>query len=447
MSQDGIIDLTGESSSPAPLASNGPMHTLPTQERSNAIIDLSEPPEAVGSRPDAGSSERAGPSVHTRSTTPIETPVSVTGSLAHVPPVEQHAVATPHSSTATIEISDGSNTSPSAPVTEDTVADEQVLLMLVGLVGAGKSTFADALEREFPLFRRCCQDEMGDRRAVENAARRTLQEGHSVCIDRTNLDRTQRSHWLNIAHEQNVPVRIVFFDTPYNVCAERLQRRRNHPTLHDAQTAISVLRRFAGSFEPPHPSEGHDSLLRLTPSDHASSDYSRDDIIQVLRRARDASAELDPRQRPITNFFRGGGSGRGGHAYSGGSGTYRGRGTGEYRGNAYSGRGRGGGAYPANRARGTYPYSGSAPGSWRSRASSGYGNRGGWAGRGVPLSSPHGSGGGGSSAHDPAYSGGQGSYRTRGGDSGRGGRAGAAAGSGRGAWRGAGTTADPLELD
>ncbi|VDC06508.1 unnamed protein product [Peniophora sp. CBMAI 1063] len=382
MSQNSIIDLTGESYPPAPVIPVGLMRSASTGERSSSATDLSEETDIHDTRSDAEPYERPAGSTDW-STAPVETPVSVAGSLNHAPPAEQHAVATPQLDATTIAIADGSHTSHTA--TEDAVADEQVLLMLVGLVGAGKSTFADALEREFPLFRRCCQDEMGDRRAVENAARRTLQEGHSVCIDRTNLDRTQRSHWLNIAHEQNVPVRIIFFDTPYNVCAERLQHRRNHPTLHDAQTAISVLRRFSSSFEPPHPSERHQSLLRLTPADHASVDYSRDDIIQVLRRARDASAELDPRQQPITNFFRGGGTGRGGYnAY--GSGSHSARGTGDYRGNTYGygygGRGRGH-AYPASRARGTYPYSGPTPGSWRSRASAGYGNRGDRGGRGA----------------------------------------------------------------
>lgn len=39
-----------------------------------------------------------------------------------------------------------------------------------------------------PRFRRCNQDELGDRRSVEALARRSLREGLSVCIDRTNFD-------------------------------------------------------------------------------------------------------------------------------------------------------------------------------------------------------------------------------------------------------------------
>ena len=133
MSQDGIIDLTRESSLPA-LASDGSMCAVSTGERSTTVIDLSELPDNAGARSESGPSKTAGPSVWL--TTPIEAPVSVTGSLDHVPPIEQHAVTKPHMSTPTIEIDDDIDTPHTAA--EDVVVDEQVLLMLVGLVGAGK---------------------------------------------------------------------------------------------------------------------------------------------------------------------------------------------------------------------------------------------------------------------------------------------------------------------
>jgi len=51
-----------------------------------------------------------------------------------------------------------------------------------------QSTFAQALEEHYPQFRRCNQDDLGDRRSVEQLARRSLSEGKSVCIDRTNFN-------------------------------------------------------------------------------------------------------------------------------------------------------------------------------------------------------------------------------------------------------------------
>jgi predicted kinase len=104
---------------------------------------------------------------------------------------------------------------------------ERVMIILVGLIGSGKSTFAQALEHHLPgQFRRCNQDDLGKRTLVEGLARRTLREGISPCIDRTNFDAAQRSHWVNIAKEfPETPVWIIVFDTPKDVCATRLRKR------------------------------------------------------------------------------------------------------------------------------------------------------------------------------------------------------------------------------
>ncbi|KAI0044531.1 hypothetical protein FA95DRAFT_253892 [Auriscalpium vulgare] len=181
---------------------------------------------------------------------------------------------------------------PVAPSDPDALAlgHAQIVLILVGLVASGKSSFASALERHYPQFRRCCQDELGDRRAVEGAARAALREGLSVCVDRTNIDATQRAHWINIAHEfPGVPAWILLFDTPYNVCAERLQLRHDHPTIRDAAAGLRILARFASEVAPPAPSEGHERLLALAPAQlPPAGAYSRADVRAVLHRVRDA---------------------------------------------------------------------------------------------------------------------------------------------------------------
>lgn len=51
-----------------------------------------------------------------------------------------------------------------------------------------QSSFAQALETHYPQFRRCNQDDLGNRAQVERLARQSLREGLSVCIDRTNFD-------------------------------------------------------------------------------------------------------------------------------------------------------------------------------------------------------------------------------------------------------------------
>ena len=80
-------------------------------------------------------------------------------------------------------------------------ATMQQLVVLCGLVGSGKSTFARAVEQHDPNWTRCNQDELGRRQVVEKAALAALDEGRNVLIDRTNIDRRQRADWLLLADE------------------------------------------------------------------------------------------------------------------------------------------------------------------------------------------------------------------------------------------------------
>ncbi|THH19449.1 hypothetical protein EW146_g1722 [Bondarzewia mesenterica] len=171
-----------------------------------------------------------------------------------------------------------------------------------------ESAFAEALQEHFPDFVRCSQDELGDRRKVESLARRSLHEGLSVCIDRTNVDAVQRSHWINIAREfPGTAAWVIFFDTPHDVCVSRLKDRRDHPTIRDVVTGLRVLERFASTFEQPHPHEGFERLITIVPSDHPSADYTRGDVLSIIQRVRDSPfvdvAAALPGEPRITEFF------------------------------------------------------------------------------------------------------------------------------------------------
>ncbi|KAF9648901.1 P-loop containing nucleoside triphosphate hydrolase protein [Thelephora ganbajun] len=161
----------------------------------------------------------------------------------------------------------------------------QVVLILVGLIGSGKSTFAQALEHHLPAsFRRCNQDDLGDRRSVEALARQALGLGLSVCIDRTNFDAQQRAHWIRIARDYSVPVWVLVFDTPVQVCSERLRTRVGHPTIKDFEQASEVLSQFYSQFQYPRLNEGYDNILYLKPSDHLSPHWSLDEVATILSR-------------------------------------------------------------------------------------------------------------------------------------------------------------------
>lgn len=60
--------------------------------------------------------------------------------------------------------------------------------MLNGSRDGLQSTLATAFEASGARLVRCNQDDLGDRRAVENRVRQSLEQGKSVCVDRSNFD-------------------------------------------------------------------------------------------------------------------------------------------------------------------------------------------------------------------------------------------------------------------
>ncbi|KAF7308733.1 Sorting nexin-41 [Mycena kentingensis (nom. inval.)] len=155
------------------------------------------------------------------------------------------------------------------------------------------STFAQKLQEHFPQFVRCNQDDLGDRRQVENLARKSLREGSSVVIDRTNFDATQRSHWIRIAAEFGTQVWVLVFDTPKAVCANRLRTRFNHPTIPDPADALDILERFSSQYRAPHQSEGYQRILYL-PHAEQEMTYTPAAIESILCRIRDSPPVQPP---------------------------------------------------------------------------------------------------------------------------------------------------------
>ena len=104
----------------------------------------------------------------------------------------------------------------------------EIVLVLVGIPGCGKSTFAKQIVNAAPEGSWCvaCQDVEGDRKKVERLVADVL-EGKSerscagaarVIVDRCNFDALQRKHWIDLA-------------------SRRLQTLgRKSPTLADAAT-------------------------------------------------------------------------------------------------------------------------------------------------------------------------------------------------------------------
>ena len=231
--------------------------------------------------------------------------------------------------------------------------DEQYLLVLSGLIGSGKSTFARALVEHFPNWRRCNQDELGDRHAVVYAARTALLAGHNVVIDRTNIDAKQRRTWLELARDINAPIsaptegagesekkeegkseegksrKVVTVSLTLTIsieaAEERLRVRVGHETIKSAEQALGILPHFLRSYQKASTDEGFHYVLTY-PAGKMSLEPSADEIRTMLfdRLAGETRAEGVLPERPPA---RSGGAGRG-RGGGRGRGEWRGRGRG-----------------------------------------------------------------------------------------------------------------------
>ena len=147
---------------------------------------------------------------------------------------------------------------------EDDDADfDQFMLVLTGIPGSGKSTFAESLVREKPhIYVRVNQDSLGSRVACEELTRTVLEEGKCPIIDRCNFDPKQRRNFLNIAKSFNVPVDCIVFQFPMDLCIRRCRERRNHETITE-ENASGVVRLMLRQFSPPLPNRINTETFRI----------------------------------------------------------------------------------------------------------------------------------------------------------------------------------------
>jgi DNA 3'-phosphatase len=127
-----------------------------------------------------------------------------------------------------------------------------ILLLLCGVQGSGKSTFAQKLSGWIHLSQdTIANGKPGKREMVETAAARALQDGKCVIIDRMHLDPTQREYFVNVAKAQHVPVHIAVFTPPRAVIERRVRDRKNHSAgVQGAEGAKLAMASMAGFVVP-----------------------------------------------------------------------------------------------------------------------------------------------------------------------------------------------------
>jgi len=145
------------------------------------------------------------------------------------------------------------------------------LLLLCGIPGSGKSTFATALTecRTTTEWIVVNSDELGSRKKCEAAVRTGLKRKAvvRVCLDRCNQTRRHRSEFIHLGRQAGVPpdeMAIVHFEHDVQTCVSRCIKRVNHPTLSAATgdaDVKAIVQRFAYDFEVPDLSEGAGTVV------------------------------------------------------------------------------------------------------------------------------------------------------------------------------------------
>lgn len=157
-------------------------------------------------------------------------------------------------------------------MSEDSSNSQQFMLILTGIPGSGKSTFAEALVRGNPhMYVRVNQDSLGSRLACEQLARLVLSDGRCPIIDRCNFDPSQRKKFLNIANSFRVPVDCVVFQFPMDLCIRRCQERRNHETVN-SRNAARIVGMMAGQFSSPLSNQNNSEAFRAIKSLESTSE-------------------------------------------------------------------------------------------------------------------------------------------------------------------------------
>lgn len=190
---------------------------------------------------------------------------------------------------------------------------KQIVVLLIGPPGSGKSTFCDtAMRSSHRPWSRICQDIVNNGKAGTKAqclkmATDSLREGKSVFIDRCNLDREQRSEFIKLGGPQ-FEVHAVVLELPAQVCISRSVKRTGHEGNLQGGRAAAVVNRMLQSKELPKVNEGFSRIMFCyndADVENAVNTYNKLGPMDTLPSGSFGEKKLDTKSQPgIMKFFK-----------------------------------------------------------------------------------------------------------------------------------------------
>uniref|UniRef100_A0A7S3JWI1 tRNA ligase kinase domain-containing protein n=1 Tax=Aureoumbra lagunensis TaxID=44058 RepID=A0A7S3JWI1_9STRA len=162
---------------------------------------------------------------------------------------------------------DGRSEGLSSEISLPTGHKQSVIVVPVGLPGSGKSTYFFNILTKLPFVHRYCQDVLGNIKTVKDHVIECVRApGNLIYVDRTNINRAQRKHWIDIAHSNSALVVALIFSTDISTCITRASNRSQHEGGLDSrnpQKCSQVIRTIERVCNAVSADEGFDKIFTL----------------------------------------------------------------------------------------------------------------------------------------------------------------------------------------
>lgn len=128
------------------------------------------------------------------------------------------------------------------------------LLILCGLPGSGKSSFAKTLISNSNTWIIISQDELGKNKCEEEFSK-AIKTNKNVILDKCNHTKKDRHKWYQMSMlTDSSKCLVIYFDVNKEICIKRVKGRENHETIPIGR-GENIVETFNKTFERPNSSE------------------------------------------------------------------------------------------------------------------------------------------------------------------------------------------------